>query len=213
MRRKVSRQNKLKLTLPVLILLGLSACAETAKKYRDTSELEQPPQLGLVVTKSESVSELNPDDEATKTKPDSDVKISKGLGDVASLADDSHLILNRPFDEAWKLVGKALKVSGMEVSDLNREKGQYYVVFDPDTAELKNDEKPGLLTTFLTDNGYPKGRYLLTFYENPRSVKINVEFLEYPASENESEATLADKGVAKLLKKLYTTLHDDISLD
>jgi uncharacterized lipoprotein len=215
MRLKVSRKKYAFLTSLCFVLLNLAACAtNTSGKYRDTSELERPPQLEVSTEKTAQPSEdSKPDSVATETKADSTVKTSTGLGDAVSLADESHLILNRPFDEAWTLVDKALKRSGMEISDRNREKGQYYVVFDPDTTELKNGEEPGLLTTFLTDNNYPKGRYLLTFYENPRSVKINVEFLEYPASENESEATLSDKGVAKLLKKLYTTLHDDLSSD
>lgn len=195
------------------VVLGLSACTDTAKKYRDTSELERPPEVITISAQPEQATDAKTEGEAAENKSDGGIKISTGLGDAVSMADESHLILNLPFDEAWKLVEKALLLSGMEISDRNREKGQYYVVFDPDTAELKNGEKPSLLTVFLTDNNYPKGRYLLTFYENPRSVKINVEFLEYPASESESDSTLSDKGVAKLLKKLYSTLHDDLSSD
>jgi uncharacterized lipoprotein len=211
----VSRQKYAFATTLLLIASGLTACAtNTSGKYRDTSELERPPELEVSTEKTARASEdSKPDSAATESKADSTAKTRTGLGDAVSLEDESHLILNRPFDEAWTLLDKALKLSGMEISDRNREKGQYYVVFDPDTTELKNGEEPSLLTTFLTDNNYPKGRYLLTFYENPRSVKISVEFLEYPASENESEATLSDKGVAKLLKKLYTTLHDDLSSD
>lgn len=200
-------------TTLLLILLGLAACADPAKKYRDTSELERPPEGVAINTQLEQMAADKPESAAPETASNSEGKVSAGLGDAVSMVDESHLILNRPFDEAWKLVDKALQLSGMEISDRNRDKGQYYVVFDPDTAELKNGEKPSLLTVFFTDNNYPKGRYLLTFYETAQSVKISVEFLEYPSSDAEADATLPDKGVAKLLKKLYTTLHDDLSSD
>ena len=72
----------------------------------------------------------------------------------------------------------------------------------------------------FSDDQYPKARYLLTFFETPKSVKINVEFLEYVESKRDyssqdghSESTATDNGVAKFVKKLYLTLHDDLPLD
>lgn len=198
------------------VIVGLSGCADTSKKYRDTSELERPPQLEIAQSTTDSATETKSDAEAkteTEAKAEVEKHIAKGLGDVVSIPDDSHLIINRPFAEAWLLVAKGLRISGMDVSDRNLEKGQYYVVFDPDTADLKNGEKSGFLDLLFTDDENPKGRYLLTFYETPKSVKISIEFLEYFSSGVQTESPLPDKGVAKLLKKLYTALHDDLPIN
>lgn len=188
------------------MVLGLGGCADTSKKYRDTSELEQPPQLEIVVTQSE---------QSIESKPDSEKNIIKELRDLVSLPDESHLIVNRPFDVAWLVIEKLLILSGMEITDRNRDKGQYYVVFDPDTAEKKRGDSGNLFTDLFSTDNYPKGRYLLTFYENPKSVKIKVEFLEYTeskdsAQDGHAETTPSDTGVEKLLKKLYSVLHDDL---
>lgn len=185
------------------VLLGLGGCADNpTKKYRDTSELEQPPQLPIVVNASEQTEDAKPSP-------------AKALADAVSLADDSHLVINLPFDVSWRLLEKVAELSGMEVSDKNREKGQYYLIFDPDSADQKSPKDANLITDFFTSNNYPKGRYLLTFYENPRSVKVEAKFLEYVESDHSAqdgyaEPAPADDGVAKLLKKLYSTLHDDL---
>lgn len=188
------------------VVLGLSACADTTKKYRDTSELERPPELEIVVTQSEQLNESTQDSEKSLTKE---------LRNLVSLQDDSHLIINRSFDVAWLVLEKLLTLSGIEITDRNREKGQYYVVFDPDTAEKNRKESENLFTGLFSLDNYPKGRYVLTFYENPKSVKISAEFLEYTegrysAQDGSAEKTPADNGVAKLLKKLYSTLDDDL---
>ena len=134
----------------------------------------------------------------------------KGLGDVVKIEADSHLVIERKFADSWLLVAKALRISGMEVSDQNLEKGQYYVIFDPDTAEIPNEGKMGFIDSLFMSDENPKARYLLTFSENVKSVKLDVEFIEYFSSGVQTESPLPDKGVAKLVKKLYTALHDDL---
>jgi NlpB/DapX lipoprotein len=204
----VSWQKYAVVTTFPLILLGLTACAGTSRTYRDTTELEQPPELGIIGTASEQQTDSKPDGEGQH----------KGLEGLVSLEDDTQLIVNRPFDVAWGVIEKGLLLSGMVISDRNLEKGLYYVEFDAD------DEKPqkegNLFTDFFKSNDYPKGRYLLTFYESPKSVKVKVEFLEYiesgkgdSAQDGYAARTPSDNGVEKLLKKLYSALHDDLSVD
>jgi uncharacterized lipoprotein len=215
-----------------LALIALSGCADNGTKYRDTSELEKPPELEIINNTTESatdeakannhatqsVSETKTADavaaspETDKDKP-ADTE-EKGLGDVVKLTDDSHLLLILSFDEAWRQVTKALRLAGIEISDRNLEKGQYYVEFDLDYAELKNGEKPGFLSSLFNDDKYPKARYLLTFTNTSEGTVIKTEFLEFTVSQADEQADSfpADKGVSVLLKKLYTTLHDDVPL-
>lgn len=198
----MSWQKSAVVMISMFILAGLSACAEPNKKYRDTSELEQPPQLPVVINPSEQTA-------------DSKSSNAKALADAVSLTDDSHLMINLPFDVSWLLIEKAAILSGMEIADKNRDKGQLYLLFDPDSADQKTGKEANLFSDFFTGNNYPKGRYLLTFYENPRSVKIEAKFLESAESDHSAqngyaEPAPADDGVTKLLQKLYSVLHDDL---
>lgn len=212
----MSWQNYVVVTALFPVMLGLSGCADSTKKYRDISELEQPPQLEIVTSDS-GITAVAPDSksqaEAEVRRAKTKAAIAKGLAEAVKMEDDSHLIIDRPFEIAWLLVAKGLRISNMEVSDRNHEKGQYYVIFDPDMADLKNGEKPSFMDTLFVDDENPKARYLLTFYENKKSVKVSVEFLEYFSAGVQAESVLPDKGVAKLVKKLYSALHDDLPIN
>jgi uncharacterized lipoprotein len=196
----VNKQHLPKLILLPFVLIALSACGGSNTKYRDTSALEQPPHLDIVVNKSDATSV----EEVEK----------KGLTNLVLFSSDEELILKLPFDKAWWLLEKACDISDIEITDRNREKGQYYVVFDPDTAEHKKNENQNLLMAFFTQDKYPKGRYLLTISPNEQGVKVKGEFLEYlnehSSQDGYAETAPSDNGLTKLLNKLYSTLHDDL---
>jgi NlpB/DapX lipoprotein len=199
---------------PALIILNGCNTGGAAARYRDTTELERPPQLEITPQPIQ-IAQKTVDSEA---KAQAEVAAhektlkAKGLGDIVKLDDDTHLIIERPFADSWLLLAKGFRISGMEVYDRDLDKGQYYVIFDPDTAELKNGEALGLIDRFFIEDEYPKARYLITIYENKRSVKLEVTFVEYFSSGVQTESPLPDKGVAKLVKKLYTALHDDLPI-
>jgi uncharacterized lipoprotein len=217
-----------------LLFIGISGCADHGTKYRDTSELEKPPELEIVNSTAEPSSNAakandsapqpanetkttdnaTPASETDKDKNKAANAVEKGLGDVVKLTDDSHLLLILSFDEAWKQVKNALPLASMEISDRNREKGQYYVEFDLDNADLKNGEKPGLLSSLFNEDNYPKARYLLTFTDSSAGTAVKAEFLEFTSSQadDQTDTFPADKGVSIMLKKLYSALHDDVPL-
>ena len=59
----------------------------------------------------------------------------------------SKLIVDDPFDRAWRRVGLALDRTGFTVVDRDRSTGTYYVRFaDPDTEMAKKDREHGFLS-------------------------------------------------------------------
>jgi hypothetical protein len=208
MRVKVSWQKYTVATLFFFVSLGLTGCAPTPKKYQDTSELEKPPELGVVSSTTEQAATESSSDKTAQ-------QANKGLGDVVKRTDDSHLLMILSFGEAWKQVEKAINLSGMEISDKNIQKGQYYVVFDPDLADNKNSDN--IFTSFFISGKYNKARYLLTFTDTSEGTSMKAEFLEYAESRDShqdgyADPPPADNGLAKFLQTLYTTLHDDLPL-
>jgi uncharacterized lipoprotein len=195
--------------LSVLLAGGvmLSGCATSSNsKYQDTSELERPPQLEIVAV------DPSADNQASEER-----KASSRLGQTASLTEDN-LTIALPIEQAWKLVELGLKLNKLEISDRNRDKGQYYVEFDPDNADVKSNAEEGYFDGLFAENKYPKGKYALTLTEKtPRSVTVKAELLEssddHSAQDGYAGSTATDSGSTKLLQRLYTTLHDELPLD
>jgi len=62
----------------------------------------------------------------------------------------SKLIVDDPFDRAWRRVGLALDRTGFTVVDRDRSTGTYYVRFaDPDTEMAKKDREHGFLSKLV----------------------------------------------------------------
>lgn len=62
----------------------------------------------------------------------------------------SKLIVDDPFDRAWRRVGLALDRTGFTVVDRDRSSGTYYVRFaDPDTEMAKKDREHGFLSKLM----------------------------------------------------------------
>jgi len=63
----------------------------------------------------------------------------------------SKLIVDDPFDRAWRRVGLALDRTGFTVVDRDRSTGIYFVRFsDPDTDMARKDREKGFLSKMLT---------------------------------------------------------------
>ena len=63
----------------------------------------------------------------------------------------ARLVVDDPFDRAWRRVGLALDRSGFTVVDRDRSTGTYYVRFsDPDADMQRKDREKGFLSKLLT---------------------------------------------------------------
>jgi len=66
-----------------------------------------------------------------------------------------YITIDDEFSIAWRMVGRALSRLEIEVEDLNRTDGIYYVIF-----EHKNDEDGGFLSAFFTEPGWTEELHL-----------------------------------------------------
>lgn len=63
----------------------------------------------------------------------------------------SRLIVDDPFDRAWRRVGLALDRTGFTVVDRDRSSGTYFVRFaDPDTEMMRKDREKGVISKLMT---------------------------------------------------------------
>jgi uncharacterized lipoprotein len=184
----------------LLLIVFLVSCSSTAEetRYRDTESLERPP---IVVT-SPSKEQRVVDDSAISKKKD-----HAGLGeDVVYRNLANQLTIKQPFRDAWYTLARALKQSGVKVTDHERDKGLLYVTQNQDT-----EDKTGFLakvTAFLSDD---PTIYLLTVKEDGGETKVTATIAN--ATEQSSAAQDGtphpfDEGAEDLLQLLFKTLRD-----
>ncbi len=188
----------------VIILLFIVACGKN-RKYQDNSSLEKPPTLAITkIINAPAVNETNPD---------------TGLNDAVILIDATHLNLKQPFDQAWTTLETALEFNRIEISDRNRETGDYFINYDPDNTQNKESEFLDNLTFFLFKDDYEEAPYKITLTKNKQGVNISAEKLEQfqiDLLDDGDEISFDDKtndGVNKLIRYLYRTLKSDLPLD
>ena len=141
-----------------------------------------------------------------------------GLGDeyvsYSDSAEKPMMKIKKLFDRSWILVEQALKLSKIEITDKNRDQGFFYVNFDPD-AEESNDN----VTFLFFEDEYDAAAYKLIVEWSETTTEVTAELVngvntDSPDDEDREdfEGSVVDGG-AKLLKKLYKTIRDDLPLD
>jgi hypothetical protein len=218
------------------LCLMLAACASDDTRYRDNSALEKPPTLA--VEKREATVEAPEKVETEKTteeaaamseedQEETPPKAKKGLGDAVSISDRPSLVLTikQSFDMAWNSLKQALVQSGIEVTDLEHDKGKFYVSYDADSYTSDHGsliEK----SVGLFDNDYDKQSYVLTVSAEDRITKVtaapakDAEYRKRTDRDDEEASADADShvsnaakptdGAEKLLRSVYLTLKDDL---
>jgi uncharacterized lipoprotein len=213
--------------------LLVAACASDDPRYRDTTALEKPPTL--VTEKQEAAAaeaenagaDKLPEDAATDSDEDQDdePKAKKGLGDrVVSISETPPLVLaiKQPFDMAWNSLKQALIQSGIEVTDLEHDKGKYYVSYDADSYVSEHGSLIEKSFGLFSDD-YAKQAYVLTVSSQGSATKVaaapgkDAEFRKRTDHDDEvaddTDAVEEDKpadGADKLLRSIYLTLKNDL---
>lgn len=176
-------------SLPALLLIG---CADTSDRYRDTRQLELPPELPIEHT------HVQPAVSADDLKP----KTASPLEDLLAFTDDgskpSLTLKTRP-DRAWEMIIVALKISNIEVIDKNREENRIQVRYDPDTA----GREERLLDIFF-NNDYPEAEYNIVLKEDILGMAVNAS----PSKPDQLSA--AEDGSAELVRLLHKTIDEKI---
>ena len=92
----------------------------------------------------------------------------------------ARLVVDDPFDRAWRRVGLALDRSGFTVVDRDRSAGTYYVRFsDPDADMQRKDREKGFLSKLLnfwkTDDKDKPEQYRIKIVESSPQSTVSVQ--------------------------------------
>jgi uncharacterized lipoprotein len=215
----------------LLTYLLLAACAADDPRYRDTTALEKPPTLvaekqATVVAEAENAEAGKlPEDTASDSTGDQaeESKAKKGLGDrLVSISETPPLVLTikQPFDMAWNSLKQALIQSRIEVTDLEHDKGRYYVSYDADHYVSEHGSWIEKSLGLFSDD-YAKRAYILTVSSEGSATKVTAELgrdaeprkTDHGETADESDADKADEpagGADRLLRSIYLTLKNDL---
>ncbi len=197
-----------KINLVFLIAILVTACSDSSNiRYRDTSSLETPP---VMVIKETPKTIVKQEEEIEK----------KGLGEVVSISSSVKypiLKIKKNFDRSWDIVEQALNLAEIEITDKDRDKGLYYLKFDPDKIASKDSGVMDSLSFFLFKDEYAEAAYKLTVQWKDTDTEVKAELIEQESDDllDDGEDNFedpVDSGTI-LIKRLYKTIRDDLPLD
>jgi len=191
------------LSLGLLLVTLLISCSTAEDgRYRDTEMLERPPTVAVDRKAGESP---QIDDSVIPRK-----KYKSGLGDDVYMTESTPatLRIKQPIDDAWYTLDLALKQSEIKITDHERDKGFYYVSYNPGAFfgnmtgffEKQNDEQNGAI-------------YLLTVKEDGAETEITATIAnatEQSSAGKNGAHKASEEGAEDLLQQLYKTLRDDL---
>lgn len=176
-------------SLPALLLIS---CADTSDRYRDTHQLELPPELPIEHT------HIQP----ALSKYDMQRKGTSPLENLVDFSDDEKkpiLTLKTRPERAWEMIVVALKLSNIEIVDKNREENRIQVRFDADIG----DREGGFMNVFSA-NDYPEAEYTISLKEDILGIGVEVK----PSKPEQLDA--GEDGSAELIRLLYKTIDEQI---
>ncbi len=192
----------------LLLTFFLSACTEVkSTRYRDTTGLEQPPEMEIV--------------ESAKVEPEQNEQENlTGLGNIVSLSredGEAVILIKKIFDRSWDIVGQTLDLTQVEVTDKNREQGVYYVNFDADQQSSSDKGLMENVTFFLFKDDYEEAAYKLHVKWKENNTEIRAELVgqvkDDLLDDGEDDFEGEVDGGEKLMHLLYKTMRHDLPID
>ncbi|MGR9115287.1 MAG: outer membrane protein assembly factor BamC [Gammaproteobacteria bacterium] len=193
----------------VLYVSALLSCTNTGNKYRNTEKLEQPPEIEINAAASSEHASVSPatTTESIKQGLDEQVHLDKAPGAWV-------MVINKPFEQAWFILGVLLNQLKIEVTDRNRDEGYYYVKYDPDVDYSKKQGfLDGMMSMFSADD-YAERTYSLKLLESYGETEVTASIV--PESEDKAKAQGesdeqkddSKDGPERLLQTLFQTLRE-----
>lgn len=184
-----------------LLLVSFLVSCGTAEqsRYRDTEALERPP----TVASSPSREQRAVDTSSIPKKKD-----STGLDTGVYLNTPTQLTIKQPFGDAWNTLSRALKQSGIKITDHEQDKGLYYV-----TQETDEEDTSGFFAKAASFFSGDATIYLLTVKPEGEQTTVTAT----PANATEQSSASKDgvsppsaEGAEDLLQRLFKTLRDTL---
>ncbi len=181
----------------ILLLTQISACSyffpDKEKDYiysKEMAPLNIPPDLQA----EESLAKQDPD-LVPITLSNTITRIDDGI--------EIYLRINSPFAHAWRVVGKALTASSIEITDKNRSAALYYVQYDPDLQAVKDGSFWDEVVFFFGDDPHQEKPYQVYLTQAESGAKIYVR--------DDFGDTLSKGDGLKLLDLLFMTIEKDFA--
>lgn len=190
----------MKRILYLFLFSFLTACTTTKESTRlNTASLERPPEM--------PDSSRTYEQETDNKDPSSKRKFRKGLNSDVYLieGDNAAMKIKRNFDEAWLLLGEAIRLNDLKVIKKNKDQGSYIVSYQ--TSGLL-----GVFSFFGNDN---RSTYSIKLTNEDEETTVVVTLMD--ADENLDSGSLKD-GVPEynydsssaVNKLIYETLRNGI---
>ncbi len=186
----------------LLLMVFLVSCGTTEEsRYRDTEFLERPP---TVVNSSPTREQRAVDNSSIPKKKD-----RSGLGSDVYQNSPIQLTIKQPFGDAWNTLSRALKQSGIKITDHERDKGLYYV-----TQAQDKEDSTGFFAKVGSFFSTDPTIYLLSVKGDGEATIVTATVAN--ASEQSSAAAKdgapepAAQSPEDLLQLLFNTLHDKL---
>ncbi|HEY8098745.1 MAG TPA: outer membrane protein assembly factor BamC [Methylobacter sp.] len=183
-------------SLVLIVFLVSCSSAEEKSRYRDTENLERPP----TVAKSSPPQERTVDNSSIPKKKD-----RTGLGSDVYQSSPAQLTIKQPFGEAWNTLSRALKQSGIKITDHERDKGLYYVSQEADRTGFF-----AKATAFLSAD---PTIYLLTVKDEGEETTVTAtaaNATEQSSAGKDGTSSPSAEGAEDLLQTLFKTLRDKL---
>jgi len=183
-----------------LLLAGfLVSCGTTEEsRYRNTEALERPP---TVINSSPTKEQRVVDSSSIPKKKD-----RTGLGSDVYLSTPTQLVIKQSFGDAWNTLNRALKQSGIKITDHERDKGLFYVT--QDTTDTNSFFAKA--TAFLSDDA---AIYLLTVKQEGEETRVTAtaaNAAEQSSATQDGTPPPSAEGAEDLLQLLFKTLRDKL---
>ena len=181
----------------ILCLTQVTACSyffpDKEKDYvysKEVKPLEVPPYLQA----EDSLPELDP------------VLMPATLSNTVTRVDEGtaiYLRINSPFAHAWRVVGKALTATSIEITDKNRSFATYYVQYDPDVQIVTDGSFWDEIVFFFGSDPNQEKPYQVFLTQTELGTEIYVR--------DDFGDNLTHGDGIKLLDLLYETIEKDFA--
>ncbi|MCK5831224.1 MAG: outer membrane protein assembly factor BamC [Methylococcales bacterium] len=158
-----------------------------------------------------------------KEEKEEEIVENKGLGESIILVGTEKkpiIKIKKTFDRSWEIVDQALKLNEIKIKDKDRERGVFFVKYDPDDQNADESSLVDKMTFFMFKDEYAEASYKLTVAWQESDTEVIAEMVDSETNDllddgedddNNDDGTTDSGG--KLLDVLYKTIKVDLPIN
>lgn len=123
--------------------------------------------------------------------------------EVERSEEGAYVSIQEDFSIAWRMVGRALSRLEIEVEDLNRSEGLYYIIFEDKRKRRSDDSFWSNLAFWSSSNSIDEQRFRVLIEDNSDTTRVRVQ--------NDEGSTLSEGTGLDLLRMIQKQINDQIA--